>query len=79
MSAIQLLNKISKEILQPFVGFLMALAIMLFVFGIVEYMLGAANEDKREEGKRHMIWGIVGLFIMVSVWGIMRILLSFWK
>lgn len=78
MNANQLLSNINAEILNPLIGFLIALALALFIYGMVEFIAGAANEDKRDEGKRHMIWGIIGLFIMISVFGIMRLLLSFW-
>ena len=32
------------------------------------------NEDKKDEGKRMMTWGILALFIMVSLWGIIGFL-----
>lgn len=47
-----------------------ALAVLLFFWGLVKYMKNAGDEEKSKEGKSLMIWGIVILFIMASVWGI---------
>lgn len=32
------------------------------------------NEEKRKQGKQYMIWGIIALFVMVSIWGLVAIL-----
>lgn len=74
-----LLGKINEEILNPFIGLLIAIALLVFIYGVIEFITGADNEDKRTQGKQHIIWGIIGLFIMVSVFGIMNIILSFWE
>jgi uncharacterized membrane protein YidH (DUF202 family) len=50
------------------------LAFLFFLWGLMKFVLAAGNEDKREEGKKIMIWGIVAIFIMVSVWGIVQLL-----
>jgi len=34
------------------------------------------KEDKRTAGKQHMIWGIIGMAIMVSVFGIINLIMS---
>jgi hypothetical protein len=74
-----LLNKIIQSIANPAIKLMLAVAVMVFLYGVVEFILGADNEEKRNVGKQHIVWGIIGLFIMVSVFGIMRILLSVWK
>jgi len=74
-----LLGKIADKIINPFIGLLIALAVVLFLYGVVEFIIGADNEEKRNQGKQHIIWGVVGIFIMVSVFGIMNILINFWK
>lgn len=74
-----LLNKIIQSIANPAIKLMLAIAVMVFLYGVVEFILGADNEEKRNVGKQHIIWGLIGLFIMVSVFGIMRILLNFWK
>ncbi len=53
---------------------LFTLAFAAFVWGIVQYViLGAEEEAKREKGRQFMIWGIIALAVMISVWGIVNI------
>lgn len=48
-----------------------ALCLFYFFWGVVKYIkTGAGSERAAEEGKRIMIWGIVGLFVAFSIWGI---------
>lgn len=73
-----LLEKIQNEILNPLIGLLFALATVIFLWGIVSYVIGSRGDDKRlESGKKIMLWGIIGMFIMVSAWGIVEILCKF--
>ena len=39
-------------------------------------MSGGGNEQSVEDGKKLMLWGIIGLFVCVSMWGIVRILVD---
>jgi hypothetical protein len=38
----------------------------------MKFVLNQDNEDAQEEGKQHMLWGIIGIAIMVSAWGILH-------
>lgn len=69
-----LLKKINKALINPFIIFLFALALIYFLYGLVEFLSNTDNADKREEGKSHMLWGVIGMFIMMSVFTIMQIL-----
>ena len=68
-----LISKISQNILNPFIAFLFVLATVLFVFGLIRYYLMGGEKD-RETAKKHMMWGLAGMFIMISVFGIMRLI-----
>jgi len=52
---------------------LVALAIVGFVYGIIQYFLNPDNEEKRKAGKSFMLWGLITLFVMVSIWGLVGI------
>lgn len=55
----------------------MTLALLYFIYGVVNFFLAPdAGDKKREEGKKFMLWGIIGLFVMISVWGLVSILTS---
>ena len=52
---------------------LIAIALLVFVYGVVKF-IGAADDSARDDGKKKMIWGIVGLFVIISVWGLVALL-----
>lgn len=47
----------------------MGLALVSFLWGIVSYVISKGAEEK-DKARGFIIWGLVGLFVMVSVWGI---------
>lgn len=53
---------------------LFAIAISVFVWGIVQYIKNAADSKKREEGRNFMIYGVVSIFVIVSMWGLVGFL-----
>ncbi|MCK9352131.1 MAG: hypothetical protein WCT49_02775 [Candidatus Paceibacterota bacterium] len=50
------------------------LAILFFFYGLALYILKAGDPDAAAEGKSIMIWGILALFVMVSIYGIIGFL-----
>ena len=51
-----------------------ALGLLLFLFGLARWILSAGNDDAQKEGKNLMVWGVIALAVMVSVWGLVKIL-----
>ena len=68
-----LINFFTCTLMQAVVPLLVALAVVSFVYGIIQYFLFPDNEEKRKAGKTFMFWGIVTLFVMVSIWGLVGI------
>ncbi|MFZ3011718.1 MAG: pilin [Minisyncoccia bacterium] len=59
------------------IPFMFAIAIAMFIWGAVKFFIINADEEaKREQGKQFMIWGIIALAVMMSVWGLVGILTS---
>jgi hypothetical protein len=57
-----------------------AIALIVFIWGLFQsFIIGGADEEKRKEGKSLMVWGIVALAVMVSVWGIVNVLTGSFK
>jgi len=50
-----------------------ALALLFFLWGLAKYIMSGPGEGQ-EAGRNMMIWGIIALFVMVSVWGLVRVL-----
>lgn len=73
---VTLMGSINKVIINPLIILLFAVAVVYFLYGIVNYLLSPDNEEIRTSSKTHMLWGIIGMFIMISVFGIMRLLLN---
>ncbi len=71
-----LMKSINRVIINPIIYFLFALALAYFLYGIAEYLLNPANEEIRKKSKSQMFTGILGLFIMVAVFGIMNLILN---
>ena len=52
-----------------------AIAFIVFLYGAFEaFILGANSADVKDKGKNLMLWGLIGFFVMVSVWGLVNIL-----
>jgi hypothetical protein len=71
-----LINSISG-LIDALLPVVLALALLFFLWGVFQYFVfGAGDEEKRETGKKFMIYGLVGLVLMVAVWGIVNLLIS---
>lgn len=53
---------------------IVTLALLFFFYGLARFILASGDEEARKNGKHIMIWGIVALFVMVSVWGLVAFL-----
>jgi len=62
-----------KFLIAPIVG----LAVLVFLYGLLNYLLNSGDETKRREGVKYMFYGIIGLFVMISMWGLVYILAEF--
>ncbi len=51
-----------------------ALAFLVFFWGLALFLFNRENKTINERGKNIMIWGVVALFVMVSIWGIIGLL-----
>lgn len=69
-----LLDKIKEVIVNPLLALIFAASAVVFVWGVVKYILGADNEEARSTGSQHMLWGIIGMFIIVAIGGIIAII-----
>lgn len=70
------LSNVNNYILNPLIYLLFAIALVFFLYGVVEFIANADNEEKRMIGKSHMLWGVVGLGIMFGVWSILQIVVN---
>ncbi len=69
-------EKAVQAIINPMIQVFFAVALVIFVYGIFEFVRGADNPEVRKTGQQHMLYGLIGLAIMISVFTIIRILLN---
>lgn len=67
--------RIQDAILFPLISLLLGIALLVFLWGVFEYIRNAGVEsgDARTAGKKHMLFGIIGLVVMVSAFAILKI------
>lgn len=59
------------------VPLIFAVAFIVFIWGVFKFfILGGGNEEQREGGRDLMIWGLLGFFFMVSVWGLVNLVVN---
>jgi uncharacterized membrane protein len=66
--------KIQSDILSPLVYLLISVAVIIFLWGVVGYIKSGDSEEERKKAKDFILYGIIGLFVMISVWGLVNIL-----
>ncbi|MEX0930514.1 MAG: hypothetical protein WDZ79_02425 [Candidatus Paceibacterota bacterium] len=73
-SVIELLDRINATILNPLILLMLAIALVLFAWGVVTFIASEEGGEAREQGKKNLVYGLLGLFIMISVYGIIRVI-----
>src|SRR3989338_8208451 len=69
------LANVNGFIINPLIKLLFALAVVYFLYGVFEFIAVGENEEKKTTCKSHMVWGLVGITIMMGVWTILGIIL----
>lgn len=69
----QMFMNILNYVLSPIYKFMVAIALLYFFWGIFAFVRDLNDPDKKNNGKEHLLWGTIGLFIILSVGGIVPI------
>jgi hypothetical protein len=68
-------NKLTTVIVNPILALIFAAGFLVFVWGVVEFLAGLNGVGEgASNGKRHMLWGVIGMFIMVAAYSILKII-----
>ncbi|MEK7526900.1 MAG: hypothetical protein AAB537_00575, partial [Patescibacteria group bacterium] len=62
--------------LTALIPFIIALTVIVFLWGVLKFVTAAGDEEKRKEGKGFMIWGLIGVVVMITFWGIVNLIIS---
>jgi Na+-driven multidrug efflux pump len=74
MEVPQIVTNLSTFVLNPIIALLFGIALVVFLWGVAEYFWQQDSDAARTQASRHMIWGILGMFIMFAAFAIVRIL-----
>ena len=66
-----------KNLVNNVIPILLIIGTVVFLWGVILYLTAGADEEKRANARSLMIHGLVGLFVMVAVWGIVNVLVGF--
>lgn len=71
---IQSIFLLFSNLLNALIGMLITAAIVVFFWGLIKYLLHDGSSEDAHKGVYQMIWGVVAIFVMVSIWGLIALL-----
>ena len=66
-------DKLNQAILFPLITLMMAVALLVFLYGAFEYVKNANDEEGRSTGARHLMYGTIGMLVMLSAMALLTI------
>jgi len=60
------------DLLNTIIPILVVLGVVYFVWGVVTYVI-SSDEEAKKSGRNRMIYGIIGLVVIVAMWGLVGI------
>lgn len=65
-----------QGILNAIIPIIFGLAVVYFLWGLAQYILKADDEAGRQGARDIMLWGIIIIVVMVSIWGLVNIVIA---
>jgi hypothetical protein len=66
--------KFFTDLIDPIIGLVTGIAVLLFIWGIVKYIIAQGSETAKASAKNTMFYGVIALFVLFSFWGIVQLL-----
>lgn len=63
-----------NRILSAVVPLLITVALIVFIWGLIKYLTKMGDDSERQAAMQLMLWGIVAIFVMSSIWGLVALL-----
>lgn len=73
---IQSFFQLALELINAVLPVFLALASIIFIWGVVTYITAAGDEEKRKKGQQRIMYGLIGLFVLVAFWGIVNVVVN---
>lgn len=68
-----------SKIFGKIIPFFMVLATVIFLWGVITYITAGGEEEKISSGRTYMLWGVIALFVMIAVWGLVGVITGTFK
>ncbi len=65
--------QLNAIIIFPLITLMMGVALLVFIYGCFEFIMNAGNDAARTQGRKHILWGVIGMVVMVSAYAILNI------
>ena len=63
-----------RDLINSIIPLVIGIAVLVFLWGLVQYVTAGADEEKKAAARGIIIYGIIIIFVMTAVWGFVRIL-----
>ena len=70
----EIISRVICFINSSLIPFGFALATLFFIYGVVSYVVKGDDEEARKKGREFIMWGIIAMFVMVSIFGLVALL-----
>jgi predicted membrane channel-forming protein YqfA (hemolysin III family) len=59
--------------LNSLIPLLITVGVIYFIYGVITYVI-ADDEEAKGSGKNRMLWGLIGMFVIVTFWGLISVI-----
>ena len=73
MDGEQVFESVVTEIFSPLYALVAGIAFLYFLYGVVRFIIDMDDPERKNIGKQHLLWGTIGLFIIFSVGGMLKL------
>jgi hypothetical protein len=71
----QFLRDLTSFVDTTLIPVIFAFAFIVFLWGVFQYfILGGANNEQRETGRKFVLWAVIAFVVMLSFWGIINLI-----
>jgi hypothetical protein len=69
-----ILNYGTCLVFKSFVPLVLGFSFLVFVWGVFQFVAGAQEEAKREKGRQFIIWGLIAMSVIVSIYSLINVI-----
>jgi len=60
--------------IEGLIPLLIGVALIAFFWGLINFIYKSQDSHAHNNGKALIIWGLIAMFVLISVWGIIRLM-----